>query len=82
MKGKKNSMKQFFRLESFQKIFFWMFMLGFILGVQLYLYIANSKGYSFILLLPSVPLFYFIFKGLYKNGKMFFIDLKSIKEKA
>jgi hypothetical protein len=75
-------MKQFLRLESFQKIFFWFFMLGLIFGVQLYLYFAGSKGFNLILLLPIAPLLFFIAKGLYKNGKSFLIDLKSIKEKA
>jgi hypothetical protein len=75
-------MKQIFSLESFQKIFFWFFMLGFFLGVQLYLYFVDSIEFNFIFIMPFTPLLYFISKGLYKNGKLFFIDLKAIKEKA
>ena len=75
-------MKELFGLKSFQQILFWLFLLGIIIGVFLTLYFINPDKFRFILLLPSLPVVYFISKGLYKNSNLFFVDLKSITTKA
>ncbi|SFF08685.1 hypothetical protein [Flavobacterium xueshanense] len=75
-------MKELFGLKSFQQILFWLFLLGIIIGVFLTLYFINPDKFRFILLLPSLPVLYFISKGLYKNSNLFFMDLKSITTKS
>lgn len=75
-------MKELFGLKSFQQILFWLFLLGIIIGVFLTLYFINPDKFRFILLLPSLPVVYFISKGLYKNSNLFFVDLKSITTKS
>jgi hypothetical protein len=75
-------MKELFGLKSFQQILFWLFLLGIIIGVLLTLYFINPDKFRFILLLPSLPVLYFISKGLYKNSNLFFVDLKSITTKS
>ncbi|WP_426064773.1 hypothetical protein [Flavobacterium sp. DSP2-3-1] len=69
-------------LKSFQQILFWLFLVGIIIGVLLTLYFINQDKFRLILLLPSLPVLYFISKGLYKNSNSFFMDLKSITTKA
>lgn len=75
-------MKELFGLKSFQQILFWLFLLGIIIGVFLTLYFINPDKFRFILLLPSLPVVYFISKGLYKNSNLLFVDLKSITTKS
>jgi uncharacterized membrane protein YedE/YeeE len=75
-------MKELFGLKSFQQILFWLFLLGIIIGVFLTLHFINPDKFRFILLLPSLPVLYFISKGLYKNSNLFFMDLKSITTKS
>jgi hypothetical protein len=73
-------MKQIFSLESFQKIFFLMFFLGIVIGALSGIYLFSPDKFKIYSIIPTIPAFYIITKGLYKNGKLFFMDLKSIKE--
>ena len=75
-------MIELFGLKSFQQILFWLFLVGIIIGFLLTLYFINRDKFRLILLLPSLPVLYFISKGLYKNSNSFFMDLKSITTKA
>lgn len=75
-------MKELFGLKSFQQILFWLFLFGVIIGVLLTLYFINPDKFRFILLIPSLPVLYFISKGLYKNSNLFLTDLKSITTKS
>ena len=75
-------MKELLSLKSFQQILFLLFFLGILIGVLVTLHFINPDKFRFILLLPSLPVLYFISKGLYKNSNLFFMDLKSITTKS
>jgi hypothetical protein len=75
-------MKELFGLKSFQQILLWLFLLGIIIGILLILYFINPDKFRFILLLSSLPVLYFISKGLYKNNNLFFTDIKLITTKS
>jgi hypothetical protein len=69
-------------MESFQKIFLLLFLLGIVIGALFGVYFFSPNKFKIYSIIPSVPAFYIITKGLFKNWKLFLIDLKSIKEKA
>lgn len=75
-------MKELFGLKSFQHILFLLFFLGVMIGVLVTLYFINPDKFRFFLLIPSLPALFFISKGLYKNSKLFFMDLKLITAKS
>jgi uncharacterized membrane protein YfcA len=69
-------MKQLFRLESFQKILFFLFLTGVIIGALYGIHVSNKlRNYSII---PFFPVLYIIIKGLYKNIPFFINDFKLI----
>jgi hypothetical protein len=70
-------MKQLFLLKSFQKILFFMFLIGIILGTLYGIHIFTNK-LRFYSILPFVPIMYIITKGLYKNIPFLINDFKSI----
>ena len=70
-------MKELFELKSFQKILFYIFLIGIIIGTLYGIHIFTNKlGYYYIL--PFFPILYIITKGLYKNIPFFINDFKSI----
>ena len=71
-------MKELLSIKSFQKILFWLFLLGIIIGGVLTAYFIKPEKFSYVLIIPSVPALYFITRGLYKNCSLFFTDFKSI----
>ena len=75
-------MKELFGLKSFQHILSWIFLLGITVGVLVTMCFINLDKFKFMLLLPFLPNFYFISRGLYKNSNLFFMDLKSITTKS
>ena len=75
-------MKELFGLKSFQHILCLLFFLGFMIGVLLTLYFINPDKFRFLLLIPSLPSLFFISRGLHKNSKLFFMDLKLITAKS
>ena len=70
-------MKELFRLQSFQKVLFFMFLTGFIMGVLygVHIFTNNLKFYSII---PFMPVMYIIAKGFYKNTPLLINDFRSI----
>jgi len=74
-------MKQLFSLKSFQKILFFMFLIGIIIGTLYGIHIFTNK-LRFYSILPFFPILYIITKGLYKNSTLFFADFKSITTKS
>lgn len=70
-------MKALFRLKSFQKVFFFMFLIGFIIGVLygIHIFINKLRYYSII---PFLPVLYIVTKGLYKNIPFLINDFRSI----
>jgi len=59
-------MKELFRLKSFQKILFFIFLLGIIIGTLYGIHIFTNK-LKFYSILPFLPILYIITKGLIKN---------------
>jgi uncharacterized membrane protein len=74
-------MKKLLKLKSFQQILFWVFALGFVIGVLYGIYIFSDK-LRYYSIIPFLLIVYFIARGLYKNSKLFFTDLKSLRIKA
>jgi hypothetical protein len=73
-------MIEIFRLKSFQKIMFFMFLIGLIIGTLYGIHIFTDK-LRFYSILPFLPVVYFITKGLYKNTPILIYDFKSINVK-
>lgn len=74
-------MKELLRLKSFQQILFWLFALGFVIGVLYGIYIFSDK-LRYYSVIPFLPFVYFISRGLLKNSKLFFADFKSLRINA
>ena len=70
-------MKELFSLKSFQKILFFMFLLGIIIGTLYGIHIFTNK-LKFYSILPFLPILYIITKGLIKNIPFLINDFKSI----
>lgn len=70
-------MKELFRLKSFQKILFFMFLLGIIIGTLYGIHIFTNK-LKFYSVIPFLPILYIITTGLYKNIPFLINDFKSI----
>ena len=70
-------MKELFRLKSFQKILFFMFAIGFIIGILYGIHVFTNR-LKFYSIIPFLPIMYIIVKGLYKNTPIFIKDFKSI----
>jgi hypothetical protein len=70
-------MKELFSLKSFQKILFFMFLLGIIIGTLYGIHIFTNK-LKFYSVIPFLPILYIITKGLYKNIPFLINDFKSI----
>ena len=75
-------MKESFGLKSFQQILFLLFFLGLTIGVLFGIYLFSPDKFKYFSIIPSLPAFYIISKGLYKNSNLFFMDLKSITIKS
>ena len=75
-------MKELFGLKSFQHILFLLFFLGVMIGVIVTLYFINPDKFRFSLLIPLLPALFLISRGLHKNGKLFFMDLKLMTAKS
>lgn len=75
-------MKELFGLKSFQQMLLLLFLLGFIFGVLFGIYLFLPEKFKYYLVIPSLPAFYFVSRGLYKNSNLFFMDLKSITKKS
>lgn len=69
-------MKQLFRLESFQKILFFLFLTGVIIGALYGIHVSNKLRYYSII--PFFPVLYIIIKGLNKNIPFLINDFKLI----
>lgn len=74
-------MKELLRLKSFQQILFWLFALGFVIGVLYGIYIFSDK-LRYYSVIPFLPFVYFISRSLLKNSKLFFADFKSLRINA
>jgi hypothetical protein len=74
-------MKELLRLKSFQQILFWLFALGFVIGVLYGIYIFSDK-LRYYSVIPFLPFVYFISRGLLKNSKLFFADFESLRINA
>lgn len=70
-------MKELFRLKSFQKILFFMFLIGIVIGTLYGIHIFTNK-LRFYSIIPFFPILYIITKGLYKNIPLLINDFKSI----
>ena len=70
-------MKELFSLKSFQKVLFFLFLTGFIIGVLYGIHIFTDK-LSFYSIIPFLPILYIIIKGLYKNIPFLINDFKLI----
>ena len=75
-------MKELLRLKSFQQILLLLFFLGFTIGVLYGIYLFSPDKFRSYSIIPSLPALFFISKGLHKNSKLFFMDLKLIKAKS
>jgi len=69
-------MKELFRLKSFQRILFYMFGIGFIIGTLYGIHIFTNK-LRYYSIIPFFPILYIIIKGLYKNIPFLINDFKS-----
>jgi hypothetical protein len=78
---KTKNMEKLVCLKSFQKILFWLFLLGIVIGGVVTAYFINPDKFRIWLLLPSLPALFFISRGLHQNSKLFFIDFKTITTK-
>jgi hypothetical protein len=70
-------MKELFSLKSFQKILFFMFLLGITIGTLYGIHIFTNK-LKFYSIIPFFPILYIITKGLYINIPFLINDFKSI----
>ncbi len=70
-------MKELFRLKSFQKVLFFLFLTGFIIGVLYGIHVFSNK-LRFYSIIPFFPVLYIIIKGLYKNIPLLINDFNSI----
>ena len=70
-------MNELFRLKSFQKVLFFMFLTGLIIGVLFGIHIFTNK-LKFYSIIPFLPVMYIIAKGLYKNTPLLINDFKLI----
>jgi len=70
-------MKELFRLQSFQKVLFYMFLIGFTIGVLYGIHIFSNK-LRFYSIIPFLPVLYIVAKGLYRNIPFLINDFKSI----
>ena len=70
-------MKDLFSLKSFQKVLFFMFLTGVIIGVLYGIHIFTNK-LKFYSIIPFFPILYIITKGLIKNIPFLINDFKSI----
>jgi hypothetical protein len=70
-------MKELFKLQSFQKVLFFMFLIGFTVGTLygIHLFANKLRFYSII---PFLPILYIVTKGLYKNIPFLINDFRSI----
>ena len=68
-------MKELFRLKSFQKILFYMFLIGIVIGTLYGVHTLTNKLWYYSIL-PFFPVLYIIVKGLYKNIPFFVKDFK------
>jgi hypothetical protein len=75
-------MKELFGLKSFQQILLLLFLLGLTIGVLFGIYLFIPEKFKYYSIIPSLPAFYFISRGLYKNSNLFFMDIKSITIKS
>jgi hypothetical protein len=75
-------MKELFKLKSFQQILLLLFFLGFTIGVLYGIYLFSPDKFRFYLLIPSIPAFFFISRGLYNKSRLFFADFKSLTIKV
>ena len=73
-------MKELLKLESFQKIVFYLFLTGFVIGA-LYGIQVFSGQLKFVSIIPFFPVIYFISKGLRNNFGLFLRDFKAINSK-
>jgi hypothetical protein len=70
-------MKELLKLESFQKIVFYLFLTGIIIGVLYGIHIFSGK-LQWVSIIPFFPVIYFISKGLKNNLSLFRKDFKTI----
>lgn len=70
-------MQELFRLQSFQKVFFFMFLIGFTIGTLYGIHSFTNK-LRFYSITPFLPILYIVTKGLYKNIPSLINDFKSI----
>lgn len=70
-------MKELFKLESFQKIMFYLFLTGFVIGVLYGIYIFSGK-LKWVSIMPFLPVIYIISKGVKNNLSSFLKDFKTI----
>lgn len=70
-------MKELFSLKSFQKVLFFMFLTGVIIGVLYGIHIFTNK-LKFYSIIPFLPIMYIIARGLYRNTPLLINDFKSI----
>ena len=70
-------MKELFRLKSFQKVLFYMFLVGITIATLYGIHIFTDK-LSFYSIIPFLPILYIIIKGLYKNIPFLINDFKLI----
>lgn len=70
-------MKELFSLKSFQKILFYMFLIGIIIGTLYAIHVFTNK-LRFYSIIPFLPILYIITKGLYKNIPLLINDFQSI----
>jgi hypothetical protein len=70
-------MKELFRLESFHKVLFYMFLIGFTIGFLYGIYVFTNR-LRFYSIIPFLPIIYIIARGLYKNIPLLINDFKSI----
>lgn len=70
-------MKELLKLKSFQKVMFYMFLTGIVLGTfyGIHIFTNNLRFYS---IMPFLPVIYIIVKGFYKNTPLLIEDFKSI----
>lgn len=70
-------MRELFKIKSFKKILFFLFILGIMFGTLFGIHIFTNK-LRFYSILPFLPILYIISKGLYKNIPLLIIDFRSI----
>lgn len=75
-------MKELFGLKSFQKILLLLFFLGLVIGILYGIYLFSPEKFGYFSVIPSLPAFFLISRGLYKNSSLFFTDFKLITTKS